>query len=166
VNPARVTHCAVCRQPQTSPDGWYQLIENRWTDRLKILRFHESLSAQPNAHSVCCPAHVRELVVHWMTIGRLDVPFARVPSRPRGFFFRRSPKQNREVHELPVSPGVLLGELAVHRESLTRILRENPEALSAVLENLIHALEGDADQRPAVATAAVRLTLAESLALS
>jgi hypothetical protein len=151
VNPARVTRCAVCQQAQASPDGWYHLIENRWTDRLKILHFHESLSAQPNAHSVCCPAHVRELVVHWMTIGRLDVPFARVPSSPRSIF-RRSRTQDRSGHEPPLPPLALLGELAVHRESLTRILAENPEALSGVLETLIRAIEPEHPKQAAIAT--------------
>jgi hypothetical protein len=166
MNQSRVTRCAVCREPQASPEGWFQLLENRWTDRLKIFRFQESLASHLNFHSVCCPAHVRELVVHWMTIGRLDVPFAHVPSGPRRFFFQRSQKQDREVHEPACLPLVLLGELSVHRESLTRILHENPEALSAVLESLIQALEVDPGKRPAVATAtAARVTLGEPVAI-
>ena len=151
MNPARPIHCAVCRQPQASPDGWYHLIENRWTHRLKILHFHESLSAQPNARSVCCTAHVRELVVPWMTIGRLDVPFARVPSSPRSIL-RRSQTHDRPGHEPPLPPSALLGELAVHRESLTRILGENPEALSGVLETLIRAIEPEHAKRAAIVT--------------
>ena len=151
MNPARVTRCAVCQQVQASPDGRYHLIENRWTDRLNILHFHESLSAQPNAHSVCCPAHVRELVVHWMTIGRLDVPFARVPSRPRRIF-RRSQTHDHPGHERALPPSALLGELAVHRESLTRILGENPEALSGVLETLIRAIEPEHSKQTTIAS--------------
>jgi len=161
---ARVIHCVVCRQPKASGEGWFQLMENRWTDRLKILRFHESLASQINVQSVCCSAHVRELVVHWMTIGRLDVPFARVPSIPR-IFSRRTQNQDREAHEPSLPPSIFLGEFAVHRESLIRILRENPEALSVVLESLIHAIEPENDRRSAVAVASTHILAEETIAV-
>ena len=36
----------------------------------------------------------------------------------------------------------VVGELAVHRESLSRVLRENPESLVGILEALVSALTG------------------------
>ena len=165
MSPARMVCCAVCGQPHASSEGWFQLIENRWTDRLKIVRFHASLESGLNVNTVCCAAHVRELVVHWMTMGRLDIPFARVPSGTHVKFFRRSASRDSEVREpfLPLS--VVLGELSVHRESLTRILRENPAALSSVLETLIHALDPEPGRRPQVTTDADRIPAEEAVAV-
>jgi hypothetical protein len=48
----------------------------------------------------------------------------------------------------------VLGELSVQRESLERVLRENPESLTSILTALISALEthrnpiGAADEEP------------------
>ena len=36
--------------------------------------------------------------------------------------------------------GTVLGELAIHRESLTRLLAENPQALAGMLDALVNAL--------------------------
>jgi hypothetical protein len=45
---------------------------------------------------------------------------------------------------VPVEPdtrqGTLVGELAIHRESLTRLLADNPQALSGMLDALVSAL--------------------------
>jgi hypothetical protein len=35
-----------------------------------------------------------------------------------------------------------VGELAAHRQSLSRVLRENPESLVGILEALVSALTG------------------------
>lgn len=135
-----IARCIVCREPQSTPDGWFHLTENRWTDRLRILRFQQALTTHPGIYSVCCADHVRELVVQWMTTGRLDFPFARLPFSPRRILSQRSDKQGPRGQP-PAPPSSVLGEIAVHRESLTRTLRENPQALSAVLDALIHAIE-------------------------
>lgn len=55
-------------------------MENRWEDKLSILDWHDSLSRAAGVHRACCAAHVRELVVHWITMGSLNYPFARVTS--------------------------------------------------------------------------------------
>src|SRR3974390_2060591 len=131
--------CVVCGAPRGVAELWFQLVENRWTDRLKILRFQEAFSPHPGVYSVCCEAHVRELVVHWMTTGNLDFPFARLPHSQ----YRR-PSSARHTPATVLAPdpptATVLGELAVHRESLTRLLQNTPEALSSVLEALIAAL--------------------------
>jgi hypothetical protein len=165
MNPPPVMRCAVCREPRAVPEGWFQLVENRWTDRLRILRFQDALASQPTAYSACCPAHVRELVVHWMTIGRLDIPFAQVPSGTRRIQAERSEPGESTRPESPFSSSSLLGELAVHRESLTRILRENPEALSPVLETLIQALESDPCQRTHEASGVAGVAVGEPVAV-
>jgi hypothetical protein len=144
----RVIRCAVCRELQAAPDGWFHITENRWTDRLKVFRFQEALANQA-AYSVCCAAHVRELVVHWMTTGRLDFPFARLPFSPRHIPAQSATQQRLNSPAVPLSSA--LGELAIHRETLTRILRHNPQALSALVEALILAIDPDHHHPPALA---------------
>jgi hypothetical protein len=86
---------------------------------------------------------VRELVVHWMITGRLDYPFAVVPPAVPSCDGNHSLDLNEtKPIEVDVRGSRLVGELAVHRESLTRILQENPQSLSGVLEALIAAIGG------------------------
>jgi hypothetical protein len=147
MSPPTVVQCAVCREARTPCSArWFYVIENRWTDRLKIFEFHESIAHQPGSYHVCCASHVRELVVHWMTLGRLDLPFARVPEPTSEASSTRRPHSQRDAgpaqQSKPVTPRLsCLGEIAVHRESLTRILRENPQALASVLETLVCAID-------------------------
>lgn len=156
--------CAICDEPQTATGRWFVIAENRWTDRLRVSRFEETRARQPGVYCVCCSDHVRELVVHWMATGRLDYPFAQVPKassplgRAEAFLHRRREESRQiprrsETPEQALSTDALLGELAVHRESLTRVLRENPQALSAVLETLIREIELTYVERPAAAVA-------------
>src|SRR5262249_28048390 len=63
--------CRICLTNRKKNEEWLLLVENRWTDRLKILSWHEELAATPATHSACCPAHVQLLVIHWMTTGTL-----------------------------------------------------------------------------------------------
>ena len=67
--PGTAIRCTVCREQQSNSDTWFHVTENRWTDRLKVLRFQEAFATLPGIHNVCCAAHLRELVVHWMTTG-------------------------------------------------------------------------------------------------
>jgi hypothetical protein len=129
--------CTICGRPRIETKGWFHLVENRWMDRVQVLRYHEAMAYQPGVFSVCCEDHVRELVVHWMITGELDFPLARLPQVARHELPRHSPAP---VVSREASHAALLGELAVHRESLTRVLRTSPQTLSAVLEALISAL--------------------------
>jgi hypothetical protein len=77
--------------------------------------------------------HVEELVVRWMTTGSLDHPFARTALGARGSRGGR----------IDISGGRPLGELAVHRESLERVLAESPQSLRVILDALLEALRGE-----------------------
>jgi hypothetical protein len=68
--------CAICGEQRQDEDGWFVLVENRWTDRLKILVWNEALASADETHLACGAAHVQQLVVHWMTMGSLEYPFA------------------------------------------------------------------------------------------
>jgi hypothetical protein len=136
-----VIPCAICGEPHTNEDGWFLLTENRWTDRIRVLVYDPVLATQEGIVCSCSRAHVRELVVHWMITGRLDYPFALAPTVPLDDSPNRDFTETRPV-EVDVRGSRIVGELAVHRESLTRILLENPQSLSGVLEALIAALGG------------------------
>ena len=128
-------------------DGWFLLTENRWTDRLKILGWNDSLASEPGVFAACGAEHVQQLVIHWMAMGTLEYPFARA---------RREAKRSlRKPSDKPATPepdirGVkVYGELAVHRESLERVLSENPQSLASILLALISALGGHHNSLPA-----------------
>jgi hypothetical protein len=132
--------CAICGEPRRENDGWFLLSENRWTDRLKILRWNDQLASHPAAYPACGAVHVQQLVVHWMVTGSLTHPFARVPGSAEKLFrkARRNPPQDGS--EADTEGAAVIGELAVHRESLSRILVESPESLASILEALISAI--------------------------
>jgi hypothetical protein len=106
--------------------------------RLRVLSWNETVAFSTEAHLACGAAHVQQLVVHWMTMGTLEYSFAKALSSSTSRRFRRT----RQPHEPEAETrgSSLVGELAVPRESLERILRENPESLAAILEALTSAL--------------------------
>jgi hypothetical protein len=132
--------CAICGEQRQDEDGWFVLVENRWTDRLKILVWNEALASADETHLACGAAHVQQLVVHWMTMGSLEYPFAQGPRTAR----ITKPRCVKEIPRAEADLGGtrVVGELAVHRESLERILQESPESLAAILEALTSALTG------------------------
>jgi len=133
--------CAICLEPRGECEGWLLLTENRWTDRVKILAWNDILAAQPGVHAACGAEHAQQLVIHWMAMGTLDYPFARSYSRGKGSI-RKSGIAEPCAAE-PDSKGVrVFGELAVHRESLERVLSESPQSLISMMTALITALGG------------------------
>jgi hypothetical protein len=126
--------CAVCGEEHARPLHWYLLTENSWLNRVKILLWSDALACQPGVSTVCSPEHVQELVAHWMAVGSLSYPFARVPGA----------SAKRALTAIPPEPdsghATVVGELAIHRESLARLLAENPQALSVMLDALVSAL--------------------------
>ena len=132
--------CAICLEPRTETDGWFLLTENRWTDRLKILGWNDAVVSEPGVQAACGAAHVQQLVVHWMATGSLNYPFAH--SGPADG--RRGQQPGNGPLGARLEPDTrgskVMGELAVHRESLERLLREDPQSLGSVLAALISAL--------------------------
>lgn len=147
--------CAICGRDIDNNDenSWFLVVGNRWRDSIKILQWERHVAGQDGVLKVCSTDHVRELVVHWMTTGSLDYPFAHVPNE-RKPPVRRS--RRREWQALPPDPEEVdisraqqIGELAIHRESLQRVLRESPEILETMIEALLEGLE----RRPALSRA-------------
>src|SRR5438128_2465008 len=101
--------------------------ENQWEDKLKVLQWNEQLAK--SGALACSPAHVEELVIHWMTTGSLDYPFARTSTRPRW-----RPRQPwRASCDLDMTGVRQIGELAVDRESMERVLSDSPQSLQTYL---------------------------------
>jgi hypothetical protein len=137
--------CSVCGLDTFRHTGWFLVIENRWLDRLKILSWHNSLATQRGMKSVCCRQHLKTLVAHWLTqAASLRLLAAEFPLLTGGTDSTLS-----DVDLGPDSVGRLVGELAVHRESFSRVWSGSPEALECILDALItigaenkpHALE-------------------------
>jgi hypothetical protein len=136
--------CSVCGLDTFRHKGWFLVIENRWLDRLKILSWHSSLATQKDMKSVCCRQHLKTLIAHWLTKASLRLPPAHYPPLPVG-----SDPALADFDLGPHSVGRLVGELAVHRESFSRVWSGSPAALEGILDALItigaentpHALE-------------------------
>ncbi|GAC1431948.1 MAG: hypothetical protein NVS1B11_02460 [Terriglobales bacterium] len=133
-------NCALCGEIRTSGKNWYLLAENQWENRLQIFGWSDLLAGREDLFCACGPNHVRELVVHWMTTGRLDYPFARVSaSRPPVFRERIQSHNNKQTNPREYSARAL-GELSVHRESIGRVLDESPLLPNTILQELAEAL--------------------------
>lgn len=108
------------------------MAENRWLDRLKILSWHHSLASQQDMESVCSREHLKILVVRWLTQASLHLPPADFPSLP---VENASTVSNGDLG--PAAVGRLVGELAVHRESFSRVWSGSPGTLECILDALI-----------------------------
>jgi hypothetical protein len=124
--------CSVCGLDTFRHKGWFLVIENRWFDRLKILSWHVSLASQANMKSVCCRQHLKTIIAHWLTKASLRLPPHYTPPVPLG-----SDAWIADADLVPDSVGRLVGELAVHRESFSRVWSGSPAALEYILDALI-----------------------------
>jgi len=148
--------CTICGDERLAGQVWFLVAESHWEDKLKVLQWHEDLARRRGIYAACSAGHVEELVVHWMTTGSLDYPFATVglkPEKPRprlGCFLPM-------IEEPDIRGARQIGELAVDRDSVRRALREDPESLQVILDELLNAL-----QRETTGTAA-RLESADAM---
>jgi hypothetical protein len=124
--------CSVCGLNTFRHKGWFLVIENRWFDRLKILSWHASLASQPNMKSICGRQHLKTIIAHWLTQASLRMPPTYNPPIPIG-----SDPALTDADLGPDSIGRLVGELAVHRESFSRVWSGSPAALECILDALI-----------------------------
>ena len=135
MNHFRTHLCAICGEERSANQPRFLLAENTWEDKLTILQWNEQMASRAGIQVACGIDHVEELVIHWMTTGSLDYPFARTALGANGW--RRATISGGRVDMSGACP---IGELAVHRESLERVLAENPESLKVSLDALLDAL--------------------------
>jgi hypothetical protein len=132
--------CTVCGERKSAGQVWFLVAESHWEDKLTILQWEDEISYRKGMQRACCPAHVEELVVHWMTTGSLDVPFAIAEERLE---WRRG-SCLPVVLEADIRGAKQIGELSVHRESMDRVLHESPDSLQIILDELSDALQREA----------------------
>ena len=134
--------CAFCGRKSTSGSGWFLLVENGWGDRLKILRWDNTVALQAGIHCVCTTSHVERLVAHWIGKGQLGCSLESCESASPGD--RKDVTSQGSAAIAPdgdIMRGLQLGEITVDRGALNRALRENPLALDSMLRSLIRALD-------------------------
>jgi len=145
VETTRTYACAICGRETRSDQPWFLIAANRWQDKLRILEWNAYLASQAGVQHVCSAGHVQELVVHWMTTGSVDYPFARLTPVPGKHAVRQllpfSIPADADGHEIDTGGAQPIGELSVHRESMQRILRESPQSLTSILDALLSALQ-------------------------
>ncbi|HZP16607.1 MAG TPA: hypothetical protein VFB00_01485 [Terriglobales bacterium] len=139
VSAAGAKRCAICGRKKREDETWFLIDENCWEDRLNIWKWSCRLADSAAAQALCSPAHVRQLVAHWMTTACLRYPFAsstsRLPVAGPSTRWRGASETNPRAQ--------LLGEIAVDRQSMVRILRERPFSLNTILEELMLVLENE-----------------------
>jgi len=143
--------CTICDEEAAPCQRGFALTQDRLEDRLRI--FHrEDVVGTGHIHYACSPAHVRELVIHWMITGNLDYPFAEPAPGPRLVARSSVPLCERDGNVRTLL--VPISELAIDREAVQRLLRENPAGLEAILEELDEALERSIEDPLAAGTLA------------
>jgi hypothetical protein len=132
---SKSNRCAICGEERTANGTRFLVAENQWEDKLTILEWNEQMASRRGIQAACSVNHVEELVIHWMTTGSLDYPFARTTLGSGGWHQDARPDSRAALRG--ARP---IGELAVHRESVERVLAENPQSLQVILDALLDAL--------------------------
>jgi hypothetical protein len=156
---ARRFFCSVCGTEANNHSDWFLVVENCWLDRLKVLDWHPLLAEQAAMRCVCGKLHLKTLITHWLTHANLQFLAAGVPD------------WTLATGTDPVEPacgafsmGRMVGELAIHREALSRAWSGSPEALECILNALIGGL-GTRTPRPAAPVLVATSTLAPEYAI-
>ena len=139
MNDLRAKLCAICGEERSAHQTRFLIAENRWEDKLTILQWNEQMARRQGIQVACGVNHVEELVIHWMTTGSLDYPFARTALGVGSWHQSAGPSGRVDIRG--ARP---IGELAVHRESIERVLAENPQSLKVILEALLDAVRHEA----------------------
>ena len=137
---ARLHVCTMCGEEKSPDQVWFLIAESHWKDTLQILQWQDEIACRNGIHRACCPSHVEEMVIHWMTTGSLDFPFA-TTVEALGRPGRRIGNALPVVLEPDTQGARQIGELAVHRESIRRVLSESPDSLQVILDELCDALQ-------------------------
>jgi hypothetical protein len=127
--------CVVCGLETKRHNGWFLVMENRWLDRLKILTWHPLVARQSRLQSVCGEEHLRTLLTHWLAYANLQ--FLATGSSP---WAAGGSVREAEADAAALPFGEVVGELAVQRESFSRVWTGSPEALECIVNALIDGM--------------------------
>jgi hypothetical protein len=142
--PAKRFFCSVCGMEASDHSGWFLVVENCWLDRLNVLHWHPMLAEQAQIQSVCGKFHLKTLITHWLIHANLQF-LATGPSD----WALAGGTGPAEVVCGASCIAKLVGELAIHREALSRVWSGSPEALECILSALIGGLGTKEAPRPA-----------------
>ncbi len=78
----RIPACTICGEEKFPVQVWFLVTESPLRRQAKILQWQDEVAEREGIYQACCPAHVEELVIHWMTTGSLDFPFATTATHP------------------------------------------------------------------------------------
>jgi hypothetical protein len=132
--------CTICGERKFAGQVWFLVVESPWEDKLTVLQWRDDAAHQDGFYPACGAVHVQELVVHWMATGSLDYPFAAVAGKTRRR--RRHLGSILPPIQVPDLKGTkTIGELAVDRESVGRALRNDPDSLQVILDELFNLLQ-------------------------
>jgi len=129
----KIQECTICGEERSAGQVWFLVAECHWEDKLKVLEWQDELARRRGIYAACSGGHVEELVVHWMTTGSLDYPFATVGHKLESRR-KRLGLIPPAIQEPDTRGARLIGELAVDRESVCRALREDPDSLRVILD--------------------------------
>ncbi len=128
--------CVVCGIETKRHAGWFLVMENCWLDRVRVLSWHPVLAREGRMRGVCSKQHLKTLVTHWLNHANLQLVaggaspwLPAVDTRQRG------------SNDSAFSMGKVVGELAVQRESLSKVWTGSPEARECILNALIGGTE-------------------------
>lgn len=130
------SRCAVCGRRSAYRASWYLVSENSWLDRLKIFSWHPVLAEQSAMHSLCGNRHLELLITHWLTYANLRFQAVKMPECVLADHEYRPGEGMNLPH-----PGQLVGELAIHREPVSRLWTGSPEAREGIFRALSGACE-------------------------
>lgn len=134
----RASRCRICQAERRQGENWFLLISNEWEDRLKIFLWGEELGVSQQMCVACSSSHVQRLAAHWMATGSLDYPFSRSTRiDPKFSDFQQTGASNIG---LDLGTTEELGELALDRDIVHRLLLESPDSLVPVLDALMAVL--------------------------
>jgi hypothetical protein len=128
--------CVVCGVETKRHGGWFLVVENRWLDRLTVLSWHPVVARQAKMQSVCSKQHLKTLLTHWLTHANLQ--FLATGS---SHWAVPGDTGSSESDSVTLAVSKLVGELTVHRESLSRVWTGSPETLECILNALIGGIE-------------------------
>lgn len=123
----RAVACTVCGAQTDFHGDWFLVVENRWLDHLKILSWHPTLADQAEIQSVCGEEHLKVLILHWLTQANLNLRNGRNTAAP----IVAAHAENTDG--APATFGRLLGELAVHRNPLSRMWTGSAQTLECIV---------------------------------
>lgn len=128
--------CVVCGIETKRHSGWFLVVENCWLDRVKVLSWHSLLAQEERMRGVCGKEHLKTLLTHWVNHANLQL--IATGATPWPIALDRSPTWPQDC-AFPV--GRVVGELAVERESPSRVWTGSPESMECILDALIGGTE-------------------------